>query len=186
MDTRGGRGSGGRVLAPAPGREGTGELPPQPILIDRRLRLSPGEQVEARIDADLTITGMLLAIEPLDPHLVTLAIVSNPATITGGLAPGFLGTITEAQPIQFTGIAVTEQWVTESRELIRQAGRVDAVKRIALLAHAAADPKRLPEKFRAESKAIWAEITAAWKALPDRAQAWWSASFPARRRTWPR
>jgi hypothetical protein len=104
--------------------------------------------------------------------MVTLAIVSNPATVTGGLAPGFLGTITECQPIQFTGVQVTESWVQESRELIRQAGRVDAVKRIALLAHAAADPKRLPEKVRGDSKAIWTEVTAAWKALPERAQAW--------------
>lgn len=168
-----------RSAAPAPGREGTGELPPQPILIDRRLRLSPGEQVEVKVDADLTITGMLLAIEPLDPHLVTLAIVSNPASVTGGLAPGFLGTITESQPIRFTGTAVTEAWVAESRELIRQAGRVDAVKRLALLAHAAADPARLPEKLRPEAKAIWAEITAAWKALPERAQAWVMGVLPA-------
>lgn len=168
-----------RSAAPAPGREGTGELPPQPILIDRRLRLAPGEQVEVKVDADLTITGMLLAIEPLDPHLVTLAIVSNPAAVTGGLAPGFLGTITESQPIRFTGVAVTEAWVAESRELIRQAGRVDAVKRLALLAHAAADPARLPEKLRPESKAIWTEITAAWKALPERAQAWVVGVLPA-------
>jgi len=161
-----------RSAAPSPGREGTGELPPQPILVDRRLRLMPGEQIEVKVDADLTITGMLLAIEPLDPHFVTLAIVSNPASVTGGLAPGFLGTITECQPIQFSGVAVTAEWIAESRALIRQAGRVEAVKRLALLAHAGADPKRLPEAVRPESKAIWAEVTAAWKALPERAQAW--------------
>jgi hypothetical protein len=56
--------------------------------------------------------------------------------------------------------------------MIRTAGSIEAVTRLALLVHAAADPKRLPEAVRADSKAIWTDIVDAWKALPERAQAW--------------
>jgi hypothetical protein len=80
--------------------------------------------------------------------------------------------VTGAPPIQFTGVVVTPEWVAESRALAKTAGSIDAVIRTALLAHAAADPARLPESVRGESKAIWDELAADWKALPERAQAW--------------
>ncbi len=161
-----------RASAPRAGNADPAELPPQPLLIDRRLRLSPGEEISVDVEADLTVVGLILNIEPLDAHLVNVAIVSNPAAATGDAAPGFLGSVTGAPPIQFTGVAVTPEWVAESRALAKAAGSVEAVIRVALLAHAAADPARLPESLRGESKEIWAELAADWKSLPERAQAW--------------
>lgn len=161
-----------RASAPRAGTADPAELPPQPLLVDRRLRLLPGEEISVDVEADLTVVGLLLNIEPLDAHLVNVAIVSNPAASTGDQAPGFLGSVTGAPPIQFTGVVITPEWVAESRALAKTAGSVDAVIRTALLAHAAADPARLPESVRGESKAIWEELAADWKALPERAQAW--------------
>lgn len=161
-----------RASAPRAGTADPAELPPQPILIDRRLRLLPGEEISVDVEAALTVIGLLLSIEPLDAHLVNVAVVSNPAAATGDQAPGFLGSVTGAPPIQFTGVVITPEWVAESRALAKTAGSIDAVIRTALLAHAAADPARLPESVRGESKAIWDELAADWKALPERAQAW--------------
>jgi hypothetical protein len=161
-----------RASAPRAGTADPAELPPQPILIDRRLRLLPGEEISVDVEAALTVIGLLLSIEPLDAHLVNVAVVSNPAAATGDQAPGLLGSVTGAPPIQFTGVVVTPEWVAESRALAKTAGSIDAVIRTALLAHAAADPARLPESVRGESKAIWDELAADWKALPERAQAW--------------
>ncbi len=161
-----------RAAAPRPGNSDPAELPPQPILIDRRLRLGPGEEITVNIEADLTMVGLVLNVQPLDAHLVNVAVVSNPSAATGGISAGFLGSVTGCPPIQFTGVDVTAEWLTESRALIRSAGNVDAVTRLALLVHAAADPKRLPESARADTKAIWTDVVEAWKALPERAQAW--------------
>ena len=161
-----------RAAAPRPGNSDPAELPPQPILIDRRLRLGPGEEITVNIEADLTMVGLVLNVQPLDAHLVNVAVVSNPSAATGGISAGFLGSVTGCPPIQFTGVDVTAEWLTESRALIRSAGNVDAVTRLALLVHAAADPKRLPEAARADTKAIWTDVVDAWKALPERAQAW--------------
>lgn len=161
-----------RASAPRAGTADPAELPPQPILVDRRLRLLPGEEISVGVEADLTMVGLLLNIEPLDAHLVNVAVVSNPSATTGFQAPGFMGTVTGAPPIQFTGVAVTPEWVAESRAIAKTAGNVDGVIRTALLAHAASDPARLPESLRADSKAIWEELAADWKALPERAQAW--------------
>jgi tetratricopeptide (TPR) repeat protein len=161
-----------RAAAPRPGNSDPAELPPQPILIDRRLRLGPGEEITVNIEADLTMVGLVLNVQPLDAHLVNVAVVSNPSAATGGISAGFLGSVTGCPPIQFTGVDVTAEWLTESRALIRSAGNVDAVTRLALLVHAAADPKRLPEAARADTKAIWTDVVEAWKALPERAQAW--------------
>ena len=161
-----------RAAAPRPGNSDPAELPPQPILIDRRLRLGPGEEITVNIEADLTMVGLVLNVQPLDAHLVNVAVVSNPSAATGGVSAGFLGSVTGCPPIQFTGVDVTAEWLTESRALIRSAGNVDAVTRLALLIHAAADPKRLPEAARADTKAIWTDVVEAWKALPERAQAW--------------
>ena len=136
------------------------------------LRLGPGEEITVNIEADLTMVGLVLNVQPLDAHLVNVAVVSNPSAATGGVSAGFLGSVTGCPPIQFTGVDVTAEWLTESRALIRSAGNVDAVTRLALLVHAAADPKRLPEAARADTKAIWTDVVEAWKALPERAQAW--------------
>ena len=161
-----------RSAAPRPGETDAAELPPQPLLIDRRLRLMPGEEILVTVDADLTVVGMLLNIQPLDSHLVSVSVVSNPSTASGGQAPGFLGSVTGAPPIQFTGVTVNEAWVKDSRALIRTAGSIEAVTRLALLIHAAADPALLPESIRGDAPAIWADIVAAWKAMPETAQAW--------------
>ena len=161
-----------RAAAPRPGNNDPAELPPQPILIDRRLRLGPGEEISVNIEADLTMVGLVLNVQPLDAHLVNVAIVSNPSASSGGISAGFLGSVTGCPPIQFTGADVTADWVKESRAMIRTAGSIEAVTRLALLVHAAADPQRLPEAARADSKAIWTDIVDAWKALPERAQAW--------------
>jgi hypothetical protein len=50
-----------RSAAPRPGENDAAELPPQPLLIDRRLRLMPGEEILVTVDADLTVVGLLLA-----------------------------------------------------------------------------------------------------------------------------
>ncbi len=161
-----------RSAAPRPGQTDSAELPPQPLLIDRRLRLMPGEEILIAVDADLTIVGMLLNVQPLDSHLVNIAVVSNPSAATGGIAPGFLGSVTSAPPIQFTGVTITEEWVKQSSALVHTAGSIEAVTRLALLIHAATDPARLPEAIRGDTKALWADIVSAWKAMPESAQAW--------------
>ena len=167
-----------RAAAPRPGIARYGELEPQPVLIDRRLRLDPGQEIEVNVEAALTQIGLLLNFEPLDPHLVNIAVVSNPATASGGAGPGFMGTVTSAPPIQYTGVLVTKPWIEESRQAIKVAGSVDAVTRIALLAHAAANPGEQPEPLRPLLKESWTDIVAAWKALPERAQAWVIAVLP--------
>jgi hypothetical protein len=167
-----------RCTAPRAGQADTGELPPQQVLVDRRLRLQPGEELALDVDADLTVIGLLLNVQPLDAHLVTVAMVSNPSVATGGLGPGFMGTVSSAPPIQSTGVQVTEAWLRESREIIKAPGSIDAMIRVALLVHAAADPKRLPESERKDTKALWDDIVAAWKALPEKAQAWVVSVMP--------
>ena len=161
-----------RAAAPRPGETDAAELPPQPLLIDRRLRLMPGEEILVTVDADLTVVGLLLNVQPLDSHLVNVSVVSNPSTASGGQSPGFLGSVTGAQPIQFTGVTINEAWVKDSRTLVRTAGSIEAVTRLALLVHAAADPTRLPETIRGDTAALWTDIVDAWKALPETAQAW--------------
>jgi hypothetical protein len=161
-----------RAAAPRPGVARYGELEPQPVLIDRRLRLDPGQEIEVPVEAALTQVGLLLNFEPLDPHLVNIAVVSNPASATGGAGPGFMGTVTSAPPIQYTGVLVTKAWIEESRQAIKAAGSVEAVTRLALLAHAAAAPEKHPEPVRPLLKESWPDIVGAWKAMPERAQAW--------------
>ena len=154
------------------------ELPPQPILIDRRLRLEPGGSLDVTVDADLTTIGLLLNIHPLDPHLISVAFVTNPASATGGFAPGFMGTVTSAPPIQSTGVNVTEAWLRESLEAIKTPGSVESTVRLALLAHAAAAEDRVPASMKPELPAIWDAVLKAWNALPDRAKAWMVAVLP--------
>ena len=161
-----------RAAAPKPGTEQLMELPVTPILIDRRLRLSPGEELKVSVDSDLTAIGLLLNVEPLEPHILDLALVSNPSQATAGLSPGFMGTVTTCAPVQFAGVAVTEGWVKETVALLKGPGGADAAKRLALLVHAASDPKRLPEPMRGTEKELWSDIVAAWKAQPAEAQAW--------------
>ncbi|MCX5640005.1 MAG: hypothetical protein NT059_04210 [Planctomycetota bacterium] len=161
-----------RSAAPRPGQTDAAELPPQPLLIDRRLRLMPGEEILVTVDADLTVVGLILNVQPLDSHLINVSVVSNPSTASGGLAPGFLGSVTGSVPIQFTGININEAWVKESRALVHTAGNIEAVTRLALLIHAASDPTLLPESIRGDSNAIWTDIVDAWKAMPESAQAW--------------
>ena len=62
--------------------------------------------------------------------------------------------------------------------MIKVPGSIDAVIRLALLVHAAADPKRLPEPARKDTKALWDEVVTAWKALPEKAQAWVMSVVP--------
>ena len=50
--------------------------------------------------------------------------------------------------------------------------------RLALLVHAAGSPDRFPEALRPSLKAAWPAIVEAWKALPERAQAWVIAVLP--------
>ena len=161
-----------RSAAPRPGQTDGAELPPQPLLIDRRLRLMPGEEIFVPVDADLTIIGLLLNIQPLDSHLVSIAVVANPSVGSGGMTPGFLGSVTGAAPIQFTGVNINEAWIKESRALVQTAGSIEAVTRLALLIHAASDTNLLPESIRGDTKAIWTDIVNAWKAMPESAQAW--------------
>ena len=167
-----------RAAASRAGQTEPPDLPPQPILIDRRLRLEPGASIDVTVDADLTTIGLLLNIHPLDPHLINVAFVTNPASATGGYAPGFMGTVTSSPPIQSSGVNVTEAWVRESLEAIKVPGRVDAVLRVALLAHAAAAEDRMPAAMKAEIPAIWDAVLKAWSALPDRAKAWVVAVLP--------
>jgi tetratricopeptide (TPR) repeat protein len=167
-----------RAAASRAGQNEPPELPQQPILIDRRLRLEPGASIDVTIDADLTAIGLLLNVYPLDPHLINVAFVTNPASATGGYAPGFMGTVTSSPPIQSSGVNVTEAWVRESLEAIKVPGSVDAVQRIALLAHAAAVEDRIPAAMKAEIPAIWDAVLKAWTALPDRAKAWVVAGLP--------
>lgn len=167
-----------RTSAPRAGAGRVGDLPPQPVLIDRRLRLEPGDELDITIETALTQLGLLLAFKPLDSHLVNVAVVTNPAAASSGVAPGFMGTVTEARPIQYSGVVVTEQWVTESLALTKSAGRVEGVVRLALLIHAAADPERFPEAAKAPLRGSWDQIVSAWKAMPPRAQAWVLAVLP--------
>jgi tetratricopeptide (TPR) repeat protein len=168
-----------RASAPRPGgNPRASELNPQPVLVDRRLRLEPGQEIDTVVETSLTQLGLLLAFEPLDPHLVNVAVVSNPASATGGIAPGFMGTVTEAPPIQYTGVNVTQAWIDESLQAIKTAGQVDSVARLALLVHAAGSPDRFPEALWPSLKAAWPAIVEAWKALPERAQAWVIAVLP--------
>jgi hypothetical protein len=55
---------------------------------------------------------------------------------------------------------------------VHTAGSIEAVTRLALLVHAAANPTLLPESMRGDTAALWTDIVDAWKALPETAQAW--------------
>jgi hypothetical protein len=160
------------------GETSSPDLPPQPILIDRRLRLMPGEELTVDVDAELTTVGLFLNLSPLDAHALRVSAVTNPAGATGGMAPGFLGTVTGAPPLMSTGVAVTEAWVREGLEIIKDPANPDAPVRMALLAHAAAGETRLPEALRAERPQIWTAIADAWKALHPQARAWVVSVLP--------
>jgi hypothetical protein len=160
------------------GETSSPDLPPQPILIDRRLRLMPGEELTVDVDAELTTVGLFLNLSPLDAHALRVSVVTNPAGATGGMAPGFLGTVTGAPPLMSTGVAVTEAWVREGLEIIKDPANPDAPVRMALLAHAAAGETRLPEAIRAERPQIWTAIADAWKGLHPQARAWVVSVLP--------
>jgi hypothetical protein len=160
------------------GETSSPDLPPQPILIDRRLRLMPGEELTVDVDAELTTVGLFLNLSPLDAHALRVSVVTNPAGATGGMAPGFLGTVTGAPPLMSTGVNVTEAWVREGLEIIKDPAKPDAPVRMALLAHAAAGETRLPEALRAERPQIWTAIADAWKALHPQARAWVVSVLP--------
>ena len=160
------------------GETSSPDLPPQPILIDRRLRLLPGEEISVDVDAELTTVGLFLNMSPLDAHALRVSVVTNPATATGGMAPGFLGTVTGAPPLMSTGVAVTEAWVREGLEMIRNPADPRTPVRMALLAHAAAGETRLPEPIRAERPQVWSAIADAWRALHPQARAWVVSVLP--------
>jgi hypothetical protein len=160
------------------GETSSPDLPPQPILIDRRLRLMPGEELSVDVDAELTTVGLFLNISPLDAHALRVSVVTNPAGASGGMAAGFLGTVTGAPPLMSTGVNVTEAWVREGLEMIKDPANPDTPVRMALLAHAAAGETRLPEALRAERPQIWTAITEAWKALHPQARAWVVSVLP--------
>ena len=167
-----------RAAASSVGSQAAPPLPVQPILVDRRLRLLPNEEINVTIDADLTALGLLLAIRPLEPHLLDVSVIINPASATGGYAPGFMGTVTQASPVQATGVTVTEQWVRESMAMLAAPGGTERTIRMALLAHAAAAPEQLPEAVRGEVKAIWAALLDGWRGLPPLSQAWMLSVLP--------
>jgi hypothetical protein len=160
------------------GETSSPDLPPQPILIDRRLRLMPGEELTVDVDAELTTVGLFLNLSPLDAHALRVSVVTNPAGATGGMAPGFLGTVTGAPPLMSTGVNLTEAWVREGLGVIKDPANPDAPVRMALLAHAAAGETRLPETLRAERPQIWTAIADAWKALHPQARAWVVSVLP--------
>jgi hypothetical protein len=160
------------------GETSSPDLPPQPLLIDRRLRLMPGEELSVDVDAELTTVGLFLNLSPLDAHALRVSVVTNPAGATGGMAPGFLGTVTGAPPLMSTGVNVTEAWVREGLAVIKDPANPDAPVRMALLAHAAAGEARLPEALRAERPQIWTAIAEAWRALHPQARAWVVSVLP--------
>jgi hypothetical protein len=160
------------------GQTSTPDLPPQPILIDRRLRLMPGEELKVDIDAELTTVGLFLNLAPLEAHAINVGVVTNPAPATGNMAPGFLGTVTNAPPLMSKGVAVTEAWIRESLEMAKSPTSADAVVRMALLAHACARPEGMPESMRGEIGTIWTTIADGWKSLPAQARAWVLAVLP--------
>jgi hypothetical protein len=86
------------------GEASSPDLPPQPTLIDRRLRLMPGDELTVDVDAELTTVGLTLKLSPLDAHALRVSVVTNPASATGGMAPGFPGTVTSAPPLMSTGV----------------------------------------------------------------------------------
>jgi tetratricopeptide (TPR) repeat protein len=160
------------------GQTSTPDLPPQPLLIDRRLRLMPGEELKVDIDAELTTVGLFLNLAPLEAHALSVGVVTNPAPATGNMAPGFLGTVTNAPPLMSKGVAVTEAWLREGLEMAKAPASAEAVVRMALLAHACARPETMPESMRGEIGAIWATLADAWKSLPAQARAWMLAVLP--------
>jgi tetratricopeptide (TPR) repeat protein len=160
------------------GQTSTPDLPPQPILIDRRLRLMPGEELKVDIDAELTTVGLFLNLAPLEAHAINVGVVTNPAPATSNMAPGFLGTVTNAPPLMSKGVAVTEAWIREGLEMAKSPTSADAVVRMALLAHACARPEGMPEPTRGEIGAIWTTIADGWKSLPAQARAWVLAVLP--------
>jgi tetratricopeptide (TPR) repeat protein len=160
------------------GQTSTPDLPPQPLLIDRRLRLMPGEEITVDIDAELTTVGLFLNLAPLEAHALNVGVVTNPAPALGNMAPGFLGTVTNAPPLMSKGVAVTEAWIREGLEMAKSPTSADAVVRMALLAHACARPEGMPEPTRGEIGAIWTTIADGWKSLPAQARAWVLAVLP--------
>lgn len=160
------------------GETSSPDLPPQPLLIDRRLRLMPGEELTVDLDAELTTVGLFLNLRPLEAHALRVSLVTNPAAAAANMAPGFLGTVTGAPPLMSTGVNVTEPWMREGLDLIKDPANPEAPVRMALLAHAAASETRLPEPMRAEIPQVWAAIADAWRAFPVQARAWVLASLP--------
>ena len=160
------------------GQTSTPDLPPQPLLIDRRLRLMPGEELKVDIDAELTTVGLFLNLAPLEAHALNVGVVTNPASSTGNMAPGFLGTVTNAPPLMSKGVAVTEAWLRESLDMVKAPTSADAVIRMALVAHACARAEGMPEAMRGEIGAVWTALTDSWKTLPVQARAWVLAVLP--------
>jgi tetratricopeptide (TPR) repeat protein len=160
------------------GQTSTPDLPPQPLLIDRRLRLMPGEELKVDIDAELTTVGLFLNLAPLEAHALNVGVVTNPAPATGNMAPGFLGTVTNAPPLMSKGVAVTEPWLRESLDMVKAPTSADAVIRMALVAHACARAEGMPEAMRAEIATVWTTLADGWKALPAQARAWVLAVLP--------
>lgn len=167
-----------RATAPRPGQDEAVEIPPQPISIDRRLRLAPGEQLVVDIDVATTDLGRLLSLDPTHAHLVTTSIVSNPIEGPMGISPGFMGTVTTTPPVHCAGIDPTPDWVAQARQRIKVPGDTQALIDLALLSQLASVTDQLPEAVRPEASAIWGEIATAWRALPERAQAWIVATLP--------
>jgi hypothetical protein len=160
------------------GQTSTPDLPAQPILIDRRLRLMPGEELTVDIGAELTTVGLFLNLAPLEAHAVNVSVVTNPAEAVGNEAPGFLGTVSRAPPLMSKAVSVTEEWVREGLEIARAPGSAEDVVRMVLLAHACARADSMPVPVRGEIGGIWATLADSWKKLPVRARAWMLAVLP--------
>lgn len=167
-----------RADAPRAGTVESVGIPPQPLSIDRRLRLAPGEEMTLTIDAAITDLGRLLSVDAAHTHLVSAEFLTNPIDTPFGQVPGFLGGVTQVPPIQVLAPAPTADWLAKSRATIKDPAAPDRAVTLALLCGLAAVPAELPEAVRADVPAIWDEAAAAWKSMPPLEQAWIVSTLP--------
>ena len=167
-----------RASAPRAGQIESMVIPPQPLSIDRRLRLAPGEEMTLTIDAAITDLGRLLAIDAAHTHLVTAQFVTNPIETPIGQVPGFLGGVTEVPPVQVQAPAATPEWFAKARATIKDPAAPDRALMLALVCGLVAVPAEVPAALRPELPAIWDEAATAWKTLPPAAQAWIVSTLP--------
>ena len=168
-----------RSAAPRAGSPDLMELPPQPLSIDRRLRLAPGETMAFELEAAVTDLGRMLTLDAASTHLVSANFVTNPVETPIGLAPGFLGGVSSIRPVHVAGAPLADEgWLGTARATIKDPSAPDRLATLALLCSALSEPDRLPEKVRGDAAAAWADVAAAWKTLPPVAQAWVVSVLP--------